>query len=224
MPQKRIDLKIEGSNLWYLVGLITSDGCLSSDGRHIDITSKDYEFLKKLKDSLGIINKIGVKNRGKINQAHYLQFSNRNLYEFFLSIGLMPNKSLSLNELDIPQYLFVDFLRGLIDGDGSLRSWTHPTNLHEQWSLRIYSGSKTFIEWLQSKIEEYIGCRGKIHSAPRPNREHLIYTLKFGKIAAKKILQNCYYQSAFALERKARLAQRCCSSCIGWRQSKTVLN
>ena len=61
MPHKRKDLNIIGANLWYLVGLITSDGCLSSDGRHIDITAKEYEFLEKIKQATGISNKIGIK-------------------------------------------------------------------------------------------------------------------------------------------------------------------
>lgn len=67
MPQRRKDLKIQGPNLWYLVGLITSDGCLSKDGRHIDITSKDYKFLSKIKDFLGLTIKIGTKNKYRIN-------------------------------------------------------------------------------------------------------------------------------------------------------------
>ena len=33
-------------NLAYAVGLITTDGCLSKDGRHIDLTSKDINLLK----------------------------------------------------------------------------------------------------------------------------------------------------------------------------------
>jgi len=41
MPHKRKDLNIKGANLWCFVGLIASDGSLSSDVRHIDITSKD---------------------------------------------------------------------------------------------------------------------------------------------------------------------------------------
>ena len=46
-------LIIESPNIWYLVGLIASDGYLSSDGRHIDITSIDYEFLKGVRDLFG---------------------------------------------------------------------------------------------------------------------------------------------------------------------------
>ncbi len=224
MPNKRKVLKIEGANLWYLVGLIASDGSLSMDGRHINITSKDEFFLKKVILMTRLENKIGIKNKGKINQAFQIQFSNKNLYEFLLSVGLTPKKSLSLGKLDIPKEFFIDFLRGLIDGDGSIRSWIHPTNLHEQWSLRIFSGSNVFIAWLKSQIEGYFGCKGKIHSALRPERENLIYTLKYGKIAAKKILKNCYYKNALGLDRKTHLAQKCCSSYAGWQQSKTVFN
>lgn len=47
MANRRKELNIEGANLWYLVGLITSDGCLSKDGRHVDITAKK-KFSKKV--------------------------------------------------------------------------------------------------------------------------------------------------------------------------------
>ena len=40
--------------LWYLVGLITSDGCLSSDGRHLEITLKEKEYLEDVKFSCRI--------------------------------------------------------------------------------------------------------------------------------------------------------------------------
>ena len=224
MANKRKELKIQGPNLWYLVGLITSDGCLSKDGRHIDITSKEYEFLRKLKDSLGLINKIGVKNKGKINEAHYLQISNRNLYEFLLSVGLTPRKSLIQNKVDVPNEFFHDFLRGLIDGDGSIKSWIHSTNKREQWSLSIYSPSRPFIEWLQKNIERLLRVKGPIHRDIRKKPRVDLFVLKYGKIAAKGILNKCYYKDSLSLDRKAKLAQECFNSYRGWDKSKTVLN
>lgn len=113
MPAHRKELNIKGPNLWYLVGLITSDGCLSKDGRHIDITSSDYEFLSKIKNKFSLTNRIGIKNKEKINMAYYIQISNKNFYDFLLSIGLIPNKSLTLDRLDISKEFFNDFLRGL---------------------------------------------------------------------------------------------------------------
>lgn len=223
MSQKRKDLQIEGPNLWYLVGLITSDGNLSKDGRHVDVTSKDGGFLEALVEKLKIPSKVCIKNKGTNNEAHRIQIANKNFYDFLMSIGLMPNKSLIINKVDMPDKFFIDFLRGLIDGDGSIRSWTHPTNLHEQWSLRIYSGSKKFITWLRYKIETYLRCKGRIHPEFKPTWKNPVYTLKYGKMAAKVILQNCYYKGAFGMSRKTDLANRCLKVSSGWCQSKTLI-
>ncbi len=219
MPQKRKELKIKGANLWYLVGLITSDGCLSSDGRHIDITSHDCAFLEKLKDAFGISNKIGLKYNALKQESFHIQFANRGFYDFLLSAGLTPNKSVTLGALKIPNRNFVDFLRGLIDGDGSIRRWIHPSNKREQWSLRIYSGSGKFIGWLNNKTGQLLKVCGKIHK-----NANNTWVLKYGKMAARVIAQKCYYKEAFALVRKNYLAQACINSYKGWGKSKTVLN
>ena len=219
MPQKRKTLQIEGANLWYLVGLVTSDGCLSGDGRHIDITSKERKFLEKIISVLGLVNKIGIKNKGKVNQAYHFQITNKSLYEFLLSIGLTPNKSLTLKSLDTPEEYFFDFLRGLIDGDGCIQRWIHPSNNREQWSLRIYSGSKEFIEWLNKIAGELLKVSGKVHKNAANT-----WVLKYGKMAAKEIAKHCYYKNCFGLDRKIKLAQDCLGSYKGWSQSKTIFN
>lgn len=220
MPNRRKELKIEGPNLWYLVGLITSDGNLSKDGRHINITSKDREFLKGVKVLLRLDNKIGIKYNSLRQEAFHIQISNKNFYEFLLSIGLMPNKSLILEKIKVPGEYFPDFLRGLIDGDGCIRRWTHPTNFREQWSLRIYSGSIPFLEWLRQAVEEYLSACGKIYKDTGLRRN--CYILKFGKMAARSIAKQCYYPSCFGLLRKKKLAEECVKSYIGWRRSKTL--
>ena len=219
MPAHRKDLHITGPNLWYLAGLITSDGCLSKDGRHINITSKDPEFLEKIRSTFSLVNKVGIKNKDRINQAYYLQIGNTDFYEFLLSVGLTPSKSLSLKDLNIPKGKFCDFLRGLIDGDGCIRQWVHPSNSGEQWSLRIFSGSKDFVDWVSSVAESLLKVRGKIHKNAKNTR-----VLKYGKMAAKEIARNCYYNNCFGLDRKIKLAQECLGSHKGWTQSKTVLN
>jgi intein/homing endonuclease len=219
MPAKRKDLKIEGSNLWYLVGLITSDGCLSSDGRHIDITSKDYEFLREIKDSLRISNKIGIKYNSIKQKSFHIQIANRNFYDFLLSIGLTPNKSLTLEQVKIPEIYFYDFLRGLIDGDGGMQRWIHHTNRREQWNLRVASGSRKFLAWLKDEIEQATGVKGRLYFEAKN-----LFRLKYGKMAAKIIAQKCYYEGTISLERKKNLARACISSYRGWGMSKTVMS
>lgn len=219
MPHKRKELNIEGTNLWYLVGLITSDGCLSSDGRHIDITSSDNEYLEGIRNLIGIKNKVGTKYGCKRQIAFRIQISNKNFYDFLLSLGLTRNKSLTIGALEVPGQFFVDFLRGLIDGDGSIRNWSHPTNFREQWSLRIYSGSKNFLEWLDDKIRIFLKARGRLYQY---NKQGTAYVLKFGKMAAREIARKCYYDGCFALQRKAMLARNCIDSYKGWNRSRTV--
>ena len=223
MPHKRNSLDLAGPPLWYVVGLITSDGCLSSDGRHIDITAKERAFLEKVRKAIGVCNPIGVKNKGRCNEAYRLVFSNRNLYEFLLSVGLTPKKSLTLHKVIVPDEFFYDFLRGVIDGDGCIRSWVHPTNHKEQWSLRIYSSSPFFVGWLRREIEQIARVTGRLHCSAKERPQAGLYVLTYGKLAAQKILGACYYDGALSLDRKARLAEKCCASSVRWMRSKTVL-
>ncbi|MCX5687711.1 MAG: hypothetical protein NTV71_03605 [Candidatus Omnitrophica bacterium] len=217
MPQKRKDLKISGPDLWYLVGLIASDGCLSSDGRHIDITSKDFEFLSSIKQRYGFTNKIGNKYNtiGQLN--YHLQLANRSFYEFLLSIGLTPRKSLVIESVNVSSSNFCDFLRGLIDGDGGIQKWIHHSNRREQWNLRIASGSKKFLIWIQNEIEKIIEVKGKLYA-----QGENIFVLKYGKMAARIIANKCYYENCFGLRGKVKLALECINSYKGWERSKTI--
>ncbi len=222
MPHKKKDLGIKGSALWYLVGLITSDGSLSKDGRHIDITSKDREYLLGLKEYTGLQNNVTAKSGSMGQIAYHIQFANRDFYDFLLGIGLMPRKSLILKEIRTEESYFADFVRGVIDGDGCIRSWIHPTNGIRQWSLRVYSGSEDFLKWLSGNIELYFRARGKIYK--ESSQLGIKFILKYGKMAAGFVLKSCYYDGAFAMERKARLALSCVNSEKGWQKSKTVVN
>ncbi len=200
-----------------MAGLVATDGCLSKDARHIDITSKDRRFLKALCARIASNSRVCSKNVGGRPYAR-VQLSNKSLYEFFLSIGLMPRKSLVLGKLAVPDTGFADFLRGVIDGDGSIRKWKHPGNKKEQWSLRIYSGSREFIGWLQKAAKRVLAVRGRLYQERRT-----LWTLKYGKMVLKVIARRSYYDGCFGLPRKTALATACLASDSGWKRSKTVL-
>ena len=219
MPNRRKQLNFKDKDLWYLVGLIATDGNLSLDGRHINITSKDHDYLEKLKITLGLKNKIGKKFNSNHQMSHQIQIANKNFYEFLLSIGLTPKKSLTLGDLKVPDACFSDFVRGVIDGDGCIRSWIHPSNKKEQWSLRIYSAAPKFTAWLHARIKQNLLAEGRIHKDSRARTS----VIKFGKLAAKRILGQCYYNECLSLDRKMKLARRCYDSKFGWSKSKTVL-
>ena len=173
----------------YIVGLITSDGCLSKDGRHLDFTSKDGDLLETFKTILGLKVKISYKTSGyNKKKCSYLQFGDVVLYRWLESIGLMPKKSKIIGDLKIPRKYFFDFLRGLFDGDGCFYSyWDKRWRSSFIFYLSFCSASKKFLEWLQKMLFEYLEVRGDLKI--RANIGDLIFAKKEGL----KIIKKMYY-------------------------------
>ncbi len=222
-----VDLKsVKPQHLWYIVGLIATDGNLSNDGRHINITSKNIEHLLDVKKALGLNNKITKKSRVKSKEKIYsfLQFCDVKFYRYLLNIGLTQRKSLTLGKLKIDNEFLVDFLRGVIDGDGSISTWIHNSNKNRQWSLRIASAAPVFINWLKEEIESYFSVRGKLYCQKYLNKKNPIYTLKFGKLPTKVIIEKIYYKGALSLERKNKQHLRCLQDKNKMVNYKNVIN
>lgn len=186
--------------LAYAVGLITTDGSLSSDGRHINLTSKDIDQIKNFAEILSLKNKIELKKSSyNPNGTYYqIQFGNVRLYRFLQEIGLFPNKSKSLGALKIPRKYFADFLRGHLDGDGFTYSYWD-----KRWksSFMLYTGfisaSYNHVEWIKAKIEKEYDLKGNIRKANRSFQ--LLYAKKSSVILLKKI----YYKDDLpSLQRK----------------------
>lgn len=177
------------NNFAYAVGLLTSDGCLSSDGRHLDLTSKDKEQIVNFMKCLGLKNKIGRKTREKekIKKYYRVQFGDVKLYRFLCSIGLEARKSKTLERVDIPIEFFADFLRGLFDGDGSFRACMHPESQYPQIRTRFISASPKFIRWLRHEIREILNIKGFIVTTPR------VEVLEYAIADSLKLLSYLYY-------------------------------
>ncbi len=206
--------KVRQSDFWYVVGYIATDGYLSVDGRHINITSKDRAHLYSIRKALQLKNKIGRKTRSIEKNKKYsqLQFGDINFFSYLENLGLTSKKSLTLGPINVKDGYFADFLRGVVDGDGSISTWIHRTNNHRQWSLRIFSASSSFIRWLESTIGEGFQVKGKLYTRNEASKKNPIFILKYGKFAASKILKEIYYPNCLALERKLLKAQLCLQS------------
>jgi hypothetical protein len=106
------------SGLHERVDVIATDGCLVRDGRHLSITSKDRDLLETARRCLGITARVTTTTNPR--PCLHLQWSDVLLHRWLTDIGLMPAKSLCLGPLRVPDEGFRDFLRGCIDGDGSI--------------------------------------------------------------------------------------------------------
>lgn len=204
--------------LAYAIGLITTDGNLSKDGRHIDFTSKDIDQIQTFLKILNLKTKIGLKSSGTSDKEYYrTQFGNIKFYRFLLSIGLTPAKSKTLGELKIPDEYFADFLRGHLDGDGSIFTYQDKYNEyrgHAYVNTRIYiyflSVSKAHIEWLSNKILALTGIKGSIQKNIPKNKNHsTMWTIKIAKKESIRLLHWIYYKSDLpTLQRKYDIAKQ----------------
>jgi hypothetical protein len=204
-PQGKVAIKWS-PNFAYAIGLITTDGNLSSDGRHVSFVSKDKEQISNFIKCLRLTNNIGGHNSGNINPAFRVQFGDVLFYNFLLLIGLTPHKSKTLHSITVPDEYFFDFLRGHFDGDGTFYSYWDP-----RWksSFMFYteflSASKIHIQWLQAKLQSFLGIHG--HTTKSVNDS--TYHLKYAKADSLKLLPKLYYDKGIVcLSRKRRKIEK----------------
>lgn len=193
-----IDYSRWSSELAYSVGLIATDGNLSIDGRHIDLTSKDVEQLNNLMSCLDIRPNISLKSSGFSDKKYSrIQFSNVGYYRWLQSIGLTPHKSHSIGKLLIPSEWFFDFLRGSFDGDGCIYSyWDKRWKSSFMFYLVFVSASRTHLDWVNTTINELLGFSGRV------NRSGTVYRLAFAKKHSISIIRKMYNNNCICLSRK----------------------
>jgi len=187
-PQRKVRIQWSG-NFAYALGLITSDGSLNKDGRHLWFSSKDLELVKNLKNSLKIEAKIGRYARGgeKIKRYYRLSFGDIYFYRFLNKLGLFSNKSKTIKKVIIPKHLFSDFLRGLFDGDGTFYSyWDRRWPNSFGFKLSFASASPPFIEWIKKELTKLYGVKGYMHKGDG------VFNLEYVKGDTKKLFEKMY--------------------------------
>ena len=184
----------------YALGLAATDGNLGRDGRHVQFGSGDRELVEYFLRSVGRPDANIKLARGRL--YYRAQLSDRALHEFLCKAGLTPNKSLTLAGLDFPAHLFWDVARGLLDGDGSIKSYVHnpikktyPGYRYERLEVMFHTASRAHAEWVQDQL------RGRglpsalltsVRRTPAKYAGRLMFKVKMGKHASIETLANVY--------------------------------
>jgi hypothetical protein len=182
----------------YAVGLIATDGNLSKDGRHLALSSIDRPLIESARRCLGLDNAIGVSTKNG-HLIYRLQWGNRTFYDWLCAIGLTPAKSLTLGPLHVPDAYFADFLRGCIEGDGTIVRYTDRSQVstnaryvYERLYVNLVSASRPFLEWIRDTVVRLIGARGAISVSRKPPG-NVWYVLRYAKRASRRVLRMMYY-------------------------------
>lgn len=199
--------KTWSSNMAYILGLIATDGCLvehENGYNGLNITNKNKDILKNILTIINSEHKISIKSRSRLSNLRYfqIQIRDKTIYADLLRLGLTPRKSKTLRmPKNIPPEFFGDFIRGCLDGDGSVIVWQDPRWKHA-WQMRtvFYSGSLAFLRDIQKCLcGETSLTKGSIQYAARA------YVLRYSIADSVKlytfIYQKCNCNSLF-FERK----------------------
>jgi hypothetical protein len=209
MNKYKYDLDVfyrEDALSYYLLGAWFSDGNVDVRSNRIlpRISSCDLDWLSLIRDKICPELKIIHRRNG----CYDLNIYSTELGRWFISKGCKPNKSLTVELPTIPSLYLPDFLRGCIDGDGSIGYYKH--SKYNSFYRRCYlcSGSAAFISSFANILDNR---RLKYHKEilhPDMNKKNFIRKNTFYKIIlngknAVDFLQWIYYPSnPLAMPRK----------------------
>ncbi len=169
--------------------------------------------------SLGSSKIARTNNNGYSKRPCYrIQFSDVQFYNWLVTVGLKPAKTHCLEALRIPDECFRDFLRGHLDGDGSIITYTdhynvrkNPKYVYTRVWVRFCSASRSHIEWIRATTGRLWRVRGHLNRTRSRQPESMsdMWFLKFGKKESVQIMRWIYYDpSVPCLQRKKRIAEK----------------
>jgi predicted DNA-binding protein YlxM (UPF0122 family) len=168
---KKINVNEKFFSLWspamaYVLGVICTDGNLdpgrirepwraksSSTIPRISISQKEPELLEKIRNLMDCnaklyFSKERVYGKIKAGALYHFNISNEKLYDDIVSLGLTPNKSLTMQFPNMPNEFVRHFIRGCWDGDGSVYIDKYSGKI----GASFVSGSLEFVEALVEKL------------------------------------------------------------------------
>lgn len=181
----------------YWLGVMYSDGFISITNNYtnyfgISVHEKDQEWLQKFKEFLnynGEIKHYMTTSGYKINTPYArLLIGNNKIVQDLKKLGVVEHKSKLINKLpDIP--FLDDFIRGYIDGDGSLR---------KDYPCFQISGNQDFL----LSLAHYLNIQYHIY------QDKSIYSLRYNTNESTYLEKRLYQNAHYYLKRKYEIASR----------------
>lgn len=195
----------------YILGFITSDGCLKSNSNQLTfgISSKDSEVLKYIRSCLSdscdfpklrIIPPQITPNKmvTKCGELCYMTFSSKSIIEDLHKFGLQSRKTgHEKYPLLLRDDLKYHYLRGLIDGDGSVGVYTRIRVKKAVFEpqVRLFSANYQFLFDLRQQLSLLKGFAIGNNTS--------CYSLQCQKLSTILNLRSAMYDDAiFSLQRK----------------------
>lgn len=196
----------------YFIGLIQSDGFLSRKRVGIELNYIDRSILEQIQERLGgkIIDRSRRTNFSDCSELSEWRLNSVEFVKCLNHIGISCGKKSKI-ALPIPvkNELEFHYVRGLIDGDGSL--------CISSQSIPII-GFTTASTAMRDYFSEYLNKLG-IQSQPNRNKRDNIYNFCVQLEKAQILAQNIYGNSTIFLPRKFKIYQQIMS----WKRPENMI-
>lgn len=157
---------------------MATDGCITNGRVVLDLHKRDKETLEKYIEHIAApinLNKQKSKQFGTENQLR-AEFTNKETVDYLTNLGITPRKSKTL-KINFP--ITWEFVRGVIDGDGSVSLINKNTGI----KISIATASIEFYKQLQ----EFFDREGIKFTVSNNNKLFQIF------IQTKESVLKCYY-------------------------------
>lgn len=178
----------EDSDYW--LGIIASDGSVYENRIRLGLQECDFSHIEKFRDFIDKRLKIIKTVKNKKQVMYNVAFRSIETKQYLCSIGITEKKSLTMN---YKKEITRDFLRGIIDGDGYIRS--------DGTEVSIATGSIIFA----NQLRDFIIKTFNINCTIRKTKPQLYCVGVYGSINVNKILE-IYENADIYLERKYQKA------------------
>lgn len=188
----------------YLYGVIVTDGSVADRSISLMVSNTDIEWMKNITKLIGVPLKID--NRG----YPYFNINSVEIVKTLNSLGINKNKTKYPKDIIIPSKTTeADFLRGLIDGDGSIYF-----SKQNKPIINFGNTNKQLVNFVCSIFNKF-GSKCNVNNsytqkhniiAKKPYKNNF-YTVNCCGKTAKLFLEYVYYNDCFGLPRKIERAK-----------------
>ena len=149
---------IDSAEKAYWLGFIAADGCVyvreTNSTIRIQLNAIDKKHLEKFKkfmnsnvNIIDIIQTSGYASVDKPSHMVAIAFNSNDMAQDLINLGIVPNKSKSLQKPKIKEEYYLPYILGYFDGDGSLVKFANG-----EYNLNI-TGTKATVEWINQILQ-----------------------------------------------------------------------
>ena len=204
--------KIDTEEKAYWLGFLYADGYVAANSNQVGLGLAlcDIAHLEKYKSFIKWEGEIKVykehqfgskDNHNKKGEEMYnckVIITNEKIHRDLVNLGCVPNKSLILQfptEDQVPKEFQVAFIRGYVDGDGTLGLYPHSKKNPRLEESLLIVGTKPFLE----KVQEVLGPG---YLMQKKNCNEHTYRLGYSTMKAFKAADIMYKNATVYLDRK----------------------